>query len=124
MSKLEFFVALETEVWQALADGDTAADARLLTSDFLGVYPTGFATREDHVAQLGDGPTIGSYELTEARLFAASDDAVLLTYRASYSRPQSFGGSVPESMYVSSLWCLRNGEWLNVFSQDTPAATA
>jgi hypothetical protein len=26
-----------------------------------------------------------------------------------------------QSMYVSSLWCRRDGAWLNVFSQDTPA---
>jgi hypothetical protein len=23
-------------------------------------------------------------------------------------------------MYVSSLWCHRDGRWVNVFSQDTP----
>jgi hypothetical protein len=25
-------------------------------------------------------------------------------------------------MYVSSIWCRRDGEWVNVFSQDTPAS--
>jgi len=123
MPELEFFVALETKVWQALTRGDAAADARLLTDDFLGVYPTGFATRDDHVGQLGDGPTVGSYKLSEARLFTVVDDAVMLSYRASFTGPQSTADATPKSMYVSSLWCLRDGEWRNVFSQDTPAAT-
>jgi len=41
----EFFVALESRVWDALVRGDADADADLLATDFLGVYATGFADR-------------------------------------------------------------------------------
>ena len=109
---------LETAVWQALVDGDTEADARLLADDFVGLYPTGFAGRGDHVAQLAAGPTVRRFELFEARMLAVSESAALLMYRAVYERPGE--DSPPESMYVSSLWCERDGRWLNVFSQDTP----
>jgi hypothetical protein len=117
---IEEFVRLETAVWQALVDGDAAADAALLTADFLGVYPSGFAGRDDHAGQLADGPTVATFQLSEARLLAISDDAVMLSYRAD-SRPAA-GSSHPEpaAMYVSSLWCHRDGRWLNLFSQDTP----
>ena len=117
---IEEFVRLETAVWQALVDGDAAADAALLTDDFLGVYPSGFAGRDDHAGQLADGPTVATFELSEERLLAISDDAVILSYRAD-SRPAA-GSAHPEpaAMYVSSLWCRRDGRWLNVFSQDTP----
>lgn len=116
--ELQEIVALETEVWQALVDGDAAADERLLSDDFVGVYPAGFSGREDHVGQLAAGPTVASFELSEARILVISDEVAMLSYRAAYERVGSSGEE--ESMYVSSLWCRRDGRWLNVFSQDTP----
>ncbi len=113
----ELLLALETAVWQALVDGDPDADRALLADDFVGVYPTGFATREDHASSIADGPTVRRFELTRARVIAVSDDAALLSYHAAYER---VGGATPEAMYVSSLWCRRGDGWVNVFSQDTP----
>src|SRR3954453_10291357 len=52
------FLELETRVWQALTEGDASADASLLSEDFLGVYPTGFAGRDDHTGALTGGPTV------------------------------------------------------------------
>jgi len=48
----------------------------------------------------------------------------MLAYLAVFRRPGSPGDAPPERMYISSLWqCFAQG-WLNVFSQDTPAAPA
>lgn len=112
-------LALETRVWQALVDGDAVADAGLLSADFVGVYPTGFGDRAEHVDQLAGGPTVRTFDLSDARLVAVSGAAIMLLYRASYVRVGD--GAPRESMYVSSLWCERDGAWRNVFSQDTPA---
>ncbi len=115
-------VTLETEVWEALVAGDAAADGRRLAADFLGVYPSGFADRADHMGQLDDGPTVADYELLEPRVIPVSDAAALLVYRARYRRP---GPARPtEEMFISSLWCRREGDWINTFSQDTPAGPA
>ncbi len=54
-------IELETGVWLALQRGDAEADRKLLSEDFLGVYPTGFADRADHVGQLADGPTVTEF---------------------------------------------------------------
>jgi hypothetical protein len=116
---IEQFIRLETEVWEALAEGDGEADGRLLSDDFLGVYTVGFADRAAHVAQLADGPTISEYSLGEARLMVLSDDMVLLAYRAEFKRP---GEHEAESVLISSIWEERDGTWVNIFSQDTPSA--
>ena len=116
---LAFFVELETRVWQALVDGDAEADQQYLSDDFLGVYPSGFAAREDHAGQLDDGPTVASYGLSQARFRRISDHAVMLSYRADFERP---GDSTTIIWYVSSLWSRRDGGWVNTFSQDTPAS--
>lgn len=114
-------IELETKVWEALRRGDAEADARLLSEDFLGVYPTGFANRADHAGELANGPTVADYELRDTRLMVLSDNDVLLAYRADWHRVTSGERGAAESMYVSSLWSRRDGEWVNVFSQDCPA---
>ncbi len=119
---LEALVALEVEVWSALVRGDATADERLLSDDFLGVYPTGFAVRADHVEQLHAGPTVSTFALSEERMMELSESIVMLSYRADYRRVTAPATSEPESMYISSLWCERDGAWVNVFSQDTPTS--
>lgn len=109
---------LETAVWQALVDGDLAADAALLAEDFVGLTPTGFSDRADHLAGISAGPTVAAFDLSEARVVTVSDGAHLLLYRAVYERVDTPGSS--DSMFVASLWCRRAGRWVNVFSQDTP----
>lgn len=117
MTDLATLLELEHGVWRALVDGDADADRRALSADFLGVYPTGFAGRAEHVGQLADGATVAEYELTDAQVVPVCDDAALLVYRAAYRRS---GGDDRELMYVSSLWCRRADGWVNTFSQDTP----
>jgi hypothetical protein len=121
---IDDFIGLETQVWHALVDGDVESDARLLSEDFLGVYPSGFAGRIEHAAQLIDGPTVATFQLSEARLVAVSEAAVLLAYRADFTRRSGSDASEPEAMYVSSLWCRRDDRWVNLFSQDTPLPLA
>jgi len=109
--------ALETKVWQALVTGDTLADNRLLTADFLGVYPSGFATKAEHCGQLNDGPVMRSFSLSQVQLRIISPEAVLLSYRAQYQRANEAQEDV---MYITSLWQHSDKGWLNSFSQDTP----
>ncbi len=117
---LNAVIELETKVWDALRRGDAAEDTRLLAEDFLGVYPSGFADRSDHAGQLANGPTVADFELHEARLMVLSENDVLLSYRAEWHRFTEGKRGVGESMYVSSLWSRRSGQWVNVFSQDSP----
>jgi hypothetical protein len=118
---VEFFVELESQVWDALARGDANADRELLGNDFVGVYSTGFANRSDHADQLVDGPTVAAYVIADPRLIRVSESAVMVCYRAEYRRARDGLPGDEEAMYVSSLWIERDGRWWNRFSQDTPA---
>lgn len=116
---LETLLACETRVWQALIDGDAAADAAALDPGFLGVYPDGFAGREDHAAQLANGPTVLWFTLSQARVLDLGPGCAVLSYSARYRR---IGRDADEEMYVSSIWRQQpDGGWRNLFSQDTPA---
>ena len=116
------FLALESAVWSALAAGDAAADARLLADDFLGVYSTGFAGKDEHVDQLRSGPTVASYELSEARIQTLAEGMVLLAYRADWVRRAKGNEQASETMYVTSIWQRQGAVWRNIFSQDTQSA--
>lgn len=121
---LQEILCLEHQVWQALVEGDSAADARLLAPDFLGVYPSGFAKAADHVGQLAEGPTVARYEISETRLLELGPDHVCLSYHARYQRAAPAEETSDwEAMYVSSIWKRQPGAlgWGNVFSQDTVA---
>ncbi|WP_151720118.1 nuclear transport factor 2 family protein [Gemmobacter serpentinus] len=118
-SMLEEVLAHEHRVWQALVAGDRAADTALLAEDFVGLYPDGYAGRDDHSGQLANGPTVSDYALSEIRMIPLAPDVVILTYLAQYRRP---GAARMARMWVSSTW--RRGPvagWINLFSQDTPA---
>ncbi len=111
--------AQEERVWDALKTGDKAADDALLCDHFLGVYPDGFAGKSDHAGQLDEGPTIADYTMLENRLIVLGPDHALLSYLAVFRRS---GKTHTERMYVSSVWQRRGTGWINLFSQDTPAA--
>ncbi len=119
---LDFFVQLESRVWEALVAGNPVADAAMLSADFLGVYTDGFSGRSEHAAMLDDGPTAADYAINDARLRMIGDDNALLSYRADWRRLVNGAVGEPESMYITSLWTRRGGRWINTFSQDTPAA--
>ncbi|OED48897.1 nuclear transport factor 2 family protein [Leisingera sp. S232] len=114
---LEKFLALETRVWDAMVLGDRQADEHMLSDSFLGVYPSGFASKADHCGQLQEGPAIAEYELSSACLRCIGNTAALLSYRASF---RSSGSADWKVMLISSLWEKEGGTWLNTFSQDTP----
>lgn len=110
-------LSLEEKVWAALVAGDPEADGRMLTEDFLGVYPSGFSDKAGHTGQLGNGPVMAEYKLSSAQLRVISDDAVLLSYRADYLPA---GKDAWDALFISSLWEKTAQGWLNSFSQDTP----
>ena len=118
---LAFFVELETRVWNALMRGDAAADESLLASIFLGVYGSGFASKQEHVRQLENGPTVESFSIEIPRLMELGPSIVMLSYCALWSRPGNGQLQNKSKMYVTSIWQKIGDVWLNVFSQDTPA---
>ena len=119
INELNFFLELETKVWEALVTGDMQADASLLADDFLGVYSSGMAGKEEHAAQLEGGPTVADYSLSDARIVILAEDIFLLSYLA---RWRCTANGKQEAMYITSIWKKIGEAWLNIFSQDTKAA--
>jgi hypothetical protein len=122
LGEVDFFVQLESKVWAALASGDASADEQLLAENFLGVYSTGFAGRQEHTDQLRFGPTVLTYALSEPRVTHLCQGLAVLSYLATWSRQAATAPvQLQERTYISSIWKQEDGNWRNVFSQDTKA---
>lgn len=117
---IEHFIQLESQVWKAFETGDAISDSELLTEDFLGVYESGFVSREEHSGQLSKGPLIAHHEISEARIKILTEGVVALSYRVDFVRFHDRKNGITEAMYVTSIWREKNGTWKNAFSQDTP----
>ncbi|MCV2368649.1 nuclear transport factor 2 family protein [Roseateles oligotrophus] len=118
--RIAFFIALETCVWQALTLGDVKAYKALLAPEFLGVYPSGFASLAENLTPFEQAPGFApSYVLSEARIMELAPDLVMLSYKAVFQR---VADAQAKAMYVSSLWRRQEGgNWVNIFSQDSLA---
>ena len=117
-----FFVSKERKVWEALRTKDKASDSALLAADFVGLYDTGFATKQETVHQLDGQYAILDYKLDQIRVIRPSASAALLLYRAVCKGSGDWQTICARPLYISSLWVERGGAWLNLFSQDTQAA--
>src|SRR5215470_6153413 len=118
-----FFIAKEKEVWEALKSKNKAADSQLLAEDFLGLYDTGFATRSDHVKQMDDSYAIDTYTIQDSRVVRLDPKMALLLYKSTCKGSGDWETYCSRPVYVSSLWVHRDGRWLALFSQDTPASS-
>ena len=112
-------MALEQQVWEALKNGDINADADLLSDDFLGVYESGLSTKEDHLAQLQEGPVVSDYKIGHARLLRLGPKIVSLTYSATVASVEKEAQGTQHLYYITSIWAHRSNKWINIFSQDT-----
>ena len=116
-----FFEAKEKQIWDAIVQKDKDAAAQLLAKDFIGVYQDGFATKQNSLRDLDRSYTLSNYQWQDFRVIPLASKNVLLLYKATCKGSGEWMGFCSHSEYVSSLWEERNGKWMNVFSQDTPA---
>ena len=102
-----------------MKNGDIYADSDLLSDDFLGVYETGLSTKEDHLAQLKDGPIVSDYKIRQAQLLQLGPKIVSLTYSATVIFVKNETQNIQHLYYITSIWAYRHNKWVNIFSQDT-----
>lgn len=116
-----FFIAKEKEDWEALKNKDKAAAARLLADDFVGMYDTGYSTKSEWMKQIDGRYTLDDYSIEDVKLLHPSPTMALLLYKAICKGTGEWSEFCSRPEYVSDLFVERNGQWLALFSQDTPS---
>lgn len=110
------------EVNKAYADRDAATIERLTTPDHIAVAQQ-FQKPLTIEEQLD---TLGEYErkpsaFTDIEVTLLADDAAFVTYENSYADNGFYKGEpLPPRVYVSQVWELQDGAWLQSFYQETP----
>jgi hypothetical protein len=108
-------VANEKMVWDAFKARNYDAFASYLADDFKEVEPDGVYDKAGSVkgVQMFDA---SKGELSDWKTLKFDDDASLVTYVATLP--------VVGKAYHSSIWVNRNGKWVGLFHQGTPAETS
>jgi hypothetical protein len=117
-----FFIGKEKEVWEALKHKDKAAATHLLADDFVGMYDFGFFNKSEWVKQIDDVYSVDDYTISNPKVLHLSPTTALLLYTATCKGTGAWADYCSQTSRISDLWVERNGEWLDLFSQDTTAA--
>ncbi len=112
-------VAQERAGLEALKAGDVAGFAAMLGEEAVFVDDHGPATKAEVVKNVG-GFRIIDYSMEDVRLVRVSDAAGVIVYRLT-EHGASHGKEFNAVVYVSTLYALRGGKWVSLFSQETGA---
>jgi hypothetical protein len=128
MPSVDDISAKEKASWDGFKRKDADAFKKYLLPDYFGVTATGVSDTAQSLVGMKDTElsdvTFGDWKLT-----TIDKDAVLLTYTVNVKGSYK-GKPIPEGPYYeASAYVNRNGEWLNIYYQETleqkmPMATA
>jgi predicted ester cyclase len=119
-----FFIAKEKQVWEALKNKDKAAVTRLIADDFVGMYDFGFFTKPEWIKQIDGQYTVDDYTIGDPRVLHPSSTTALLLYKSTCKGTGEWAEFCSHTQRISDLWVERNGQWMDLFSQDTQAASS
>jgi hypothetical protein len=115
----EIVVQLERREWEALKNKDAASYAGLLTDHFVNVGANGITTTAKE-KNLPDQITLTDYKMEHVRVVSFKLDVVLLVYKATQKEVLR-GQPVPTRTWISLLWIMPEGKWVNAFHQEAEA---
>lgn len=112
-------IANEKIVWDLFRAKNWDGFASLLAPEFMEVEPDGVFDKSGSVKTLQGMPMdMSVFELSDWKAVTFDDDAKLVTYTVTMKGPN------PEKDYHSTIWIKRDGKWLGLYHQGTPAAAA
>ncbi|MFK2873071.1 DUF4440 domain-containing protein [Dyella lipolytica] len=116
-------IANERMSWELAIKGEATSYKAFHAPDFFTVSGTGVTNRELSEASAMDSKVhFDQCDLSGFDVRFVAENAVLITYRVK-AAGLDHGKAFQLDSYASSLWMKRNGQWLNVFYQATPAPT-
>jgi hypothetical protein len=115
----QHLVAQERAGLEALKLGDVGLFGGMLGEDAMFVDDHGAATKAQVLKNVGDFRIL-EYAMEDVRLVRISDTAGLIVYKLT-EQGSSHGREFNATVYVSTLYALRGGKWVSLFSQETAA---
>jgi len=113
-------VAIEKQAWEDVKNHDLASYSRLLADYYVAIDEAGVSDKATVLRLLKD-LSISEYSMEGVKVTMLSPDAALLTYKATVNgtyQGSTLGG---KSYYYGAVFARRDGRWLNMCLQETPA---
>ena len=115
----EQLVDLESSMWNAWKNKDAAVFEKNLSADSVLVDGNGVSGKS-MVAQGIAMCNVKSFSLSDWKMTKMGASTALLTYKA--KQDGTCGGqTIPATIWASSIWMKRKGEWVATFHQESPA---
>ena len=111
-------IAKEKGAWDAFKQKDADAFKKSLAADYYGVSATGVSDTAASVAGMKDNE-LTEFTLADWKMTTIDKDAVLLTYTATEKGSYKGKAVPPGPYYEASVYLNRNGQWVNVYYQET-----
>jgi hypothetical protein len=112
-------VDLETSMWNAWKNKDAAVFEKNLSADTVLVDGSGVSNKTTVTGGMG-ACNISSFSLSDWKMTKLNASTALLTYKGTQSGTCG-GTAIPATVWASSIWMKRKGEWVATFHQETPA---
>jgi hypothetical protein len=112
-------VQKEREELEALKNGDTQAFAALLADEAVFLNARGASTKSEVVKHIADFKLL-DFSIEDVRFVPVSSNTGLIIYKLT-EKIASQGREFTFPVRVSALWTNRDGRWVCLFSQETPA---
>lgn len=117
-------LAANERFWQAASDHDLSTLGELIAGNYVGKTPDG--TRWDKASILAQHDRVRTGDLvrvTKPEVVPVSDDAVILSYEASFKIYARDGALVDQAQQkMISCWVRQNGHWRVAFADVSNAA--
>jgi hypothetical protein len=118
----QHLIAQERASWDLAIKRNASAYKALHAPDFFTVNATGTVERAPSEASAMDPHvSFDQCELSGFNVRFVAENAALITYHVK-AAGLDHGKAFAMESYASSLWMKRDGQWLNVFYQATPAS--
>jgi ketosteroid isomerase-like protein len=113
--------ANEQKIDDAFTKKDVATFQSFVAPDAFAIDPTGGNTASEMIKQF---PSM-DYKVTNVKLSNhtfhwVDDNTVIMAYTWT-GQGTAMGQPVPSPVYASTVWTKKNGKWVAVFHQETPA---
>jgi uncharacterized protein DUF4440 len=102
-----------------LKTGDMRLFAGLIADDAVFVNPGGMAGKAEVVKNASE-VRLKSYSMEDIRFVSISPESGMITYKLT-ENGVAHGKEFSAQVYASALWVQRDGKWVSLFSQETPA---
>jgi hypothetical protein len=116
-------VAKEKQVTDALMNKDSGVlDDLLLNEGFLHGSEGRTSIPDFKKEALSPNFNLKDITMEEPHVLTLDKDAAVLSYKSTRTH-ESQGKTEKYTVFASSIWVKRNGEWKTVFHQETPASS-